>query len=62
MVDILIDLGGWLIYGLSASIFRLLKGRKTKLKDEMENYKLRNSITSIIIFVLIVIIIIIVKN
>lgn len=62
MLDILIDLGGWLIYGLSASIFRLLKGRKTKLKDEIENHKLRNAITSIIIFILLVIIIIMLKN
>ena len=62
LADLLLEIGVWLIYGLGASIYWLLKGCKTKLSDEIENYKLRNSFTSIIIFILIVAIIIKVKN
>ena len=60
--DILVDIGVYLIYGFGALIFWLIKGCRTKLADEIENHKLRNSIVSFIIFVLIVAIIIAVKN
>ena len=55
--DILVEI----FCGLGALIYWLFKGCKTKLKDEIENYKIRNTITSIIIYILIVVIIIKVK-
>jgi hypothetical protein len=62
ITDILVETGVWLIYGFGASVYWLLKGCKTKLSDEIENHKLRNSIRSIIIFILIVVIFIKVEN
>ena len=44
--------------GVGALIYWLFKGCKTKLKDEIENHKIRNAITSIIISILVVVIII----
>ena len=62
MVDIFFEIGLWLIYGLGAFICWLLKGCRTKLTDEIEYYKFRNAIMSIIIFALIVFVVIKVQN
>jgi hypothetical protein len=62
IVDFLVEALVWLIYGLGAIIFWLFKGCKTKLTDEIENYKKRNAVASSIIFVLIVIIVMQVNN
>ena len=62
IVDFLVEVFVWLIYGLGALIFWLLKGCKTKLIDEIENYKIRNAIASSTIFVLIVVIVVKVNN
>ena len=62
IVDFLVEALAWLIYGLGAFIFWLFKGCKTKLTDEIENYKKRNAVTSSIIFILIVIIFMQVNN
>ena len=62
IVDFLVEAFAWLIYGLGAIIFWLFKGCKTKLTDEIENHKIRNSVASSIIFVLIVIVVMQVNN
>lgn len=62
VADLFIEIGMWLIYGLGALICWLLKGCKTKLIDEIEKYKMRNIIVSIIIFALIVTVVIKVNN
>ena len=62
IVDFLVEALAWLIYGLGAIIFWLCKGCKTKLTDEIENYKIRNSVASSIIFILIVIVVMQVNN
>ena len=62
IVDFLVEALAWLIYGIGATIFWLIKGCKTKLTDEIENYKIRNSIASSIIFIIIVFVVIKVNN
>lgn len=62
IVDLLVEALAWIIYGLGALIFWLFKGCKTKLTDEIENYKRRNAIASSIIFVLIVIVVMQINN
>ena len=62
IADFLAEIFIGLIYGSGALIYWLLKGCKTKFKDEIENYKLRNTITSIVIVALIVGIFIKIQN
>ena len=62
IVDFLIEALVWLIYGFGAIIFWLFKGCRTKLIDEIENYKIRNAVASSIIFILIVIVVIQINN
>ncbi len=60
--DVVVDAIAYLLYGLGALVCWLLKGCKTKLADEIENYKMRNAILSSIIFVIIVMIVMQINN